>query len=382
MRRSFVVLVILSLLACTSGLRADEPLSARRARVEALSPEEKAELRQKEERFVSLPDNEKERLRKLHEELNSSSDSSRLKEVLERYHAWLATLSSTERIELEKLDGPQRVAWIKKKMAEQEEYQFHQIVRENFQPEDRRAVFQWLDAFIDGHKDEILASIPEEFRPRDLEGRNRWGVMVGVLQRWGANDPKMLRPTQDEVKELIGSLSPKAQQSLEKVRDPAQRTKLAYEWIRAAARNMRPMPPASTEELQKFLKETLTAQERERLESLPGEKMPFELQRLYNEHRWRTQWSRGGGGRGGGGPDGPFGFGPGGPGGGPGGPPGGPEDGDRPPRGNGDRGGRGRGDDRPHDVPRDDKGPRDDKKGPREPKVGERPSPPPPDKKD
>lgn len=343
--------VMLLVLTARVG-HAEETLAERRERVAKMPAEEKEALLQKSERFTSLPDAEKARLRTLHTDISSAQDGERLTHVLERYHAWLATLSSAERSALLSLPTEQRLAKVKELVRNQEEKQFRELVKQNLQPEDRKAIITFLDGFADKHKEAILTSIPREFRPKELDGRSRWPVLMHVLRLWSENNAEMPKPTPEEVDALVITLSPKARQSLETIRDPVARTKLAQDWIRAAimSRGMPTLPPVSPEELRRFSVEELTAQERERLESLPAEEMPVALQRAYYEHRWRRNgWTRGGPGGGG---RGPGEFGPGGP------------DGPPPMDDGGRRGGKGR-DERGPDGKRDDrKGPRYESKGP------------------
>lgn len=300
---------LLALAFCTAGIvRAEEEtVAARRTRVANMSAEEKEELRQKQERFTGLSDTEKTHLRDLHSELSTASDGERLKNVLERYHAWLATLSSAERAALLSLPADQRLAKMKEIIRVQEEKQFRELVKSNLQPEDRKAIILWLENFVKTHEKEVLAEIPKEFRPPEINNRNRWPVMQGIVHRWAENDPKMPRPSQEEVETLLASLSPKAGQAIANVREPGAKVRMAQEWIRAAiaSRYMPTLPPIDPEELRRFSTEELSPQERERLENLPADEMPVALQRAYYEHRWRRGGGPGFGQRGGPGGRGP-----------------------------------------------------------------------------
>lgn len=317
---TLVALASLVLLSRLAPAMESESEQARRERVAKMSVAEKEELRQKQERFVSLSPQEQERIRKLHEDLAADEDADKLRTVLERYHAWLATLSSAEKAELTSLPADERIKRIKAMMQKQEDERFRKEVSDKLTSEDREAIMKWLLEFVDGHRDEIIAAIPEDRRPA---ANDRWPLMFIMLRGWGPGDLEMPRPKPEDVQQLIDSLSPSAQETIKNVREPQKRMEVAQRWIRAAfeSRRWRSPPPVSREELRKFYVEKLTVSERERLEAMSPGEMQQALQRAYYEHQFRGR-----------------GFGPGGP--GRGGPPGAP------------RGGRGPGERRGEDPPR------------------------------
>lgn len=290
MRLSATVLLMLAALAFTGAVPArameNESEQARRERVEQMTVEQKEELRQKQERFVSLTEQEQQRIRKLHEDLTTRDDADKLRSVLERYHAWLATLSSAERAELLSLSADQRIERIKKTMQKQEDDRFRKEVSDKLTGEDREAIMKWLLAFVDAHRQEIIDALPADRRPGETD---RWPLMFSMLRGWGTGDLKMPRPQPEDVQTLINSLSPSAQETIKNVREPQKRMEVAQRWIRAAfeSRRWRAPPPVSREELRKFYVEKLTAAERERLEALSPEEMQHALQRVYYEHQFR-----------------------------------------------------------------------------------------------
>jgi hypothetical protein len=326
------LLVIVVLCGGPSSVRAEESPAERRARVKNLSPEAKEELRLKEERFANLSESERQRLRSLHEELSKCDDSARLQGVLERYHAWLATLSSTERAKLLDLPADERIKRIKKTMEEQEEQRFRDLARvEKLSPADQEAIGKWLESFIDAHQAEILAATQEQWRPSEGSAGYRMALTFQLLWHWTSEDSKMPKPSAEEVNDLVASLSPEARKPFEAKHEPGVKTKLVQEWVRAAIVSRRMPLPVSTETLLKFYKEELSDQERERLDNLPNERWQDELRRAYTRRYGQRGWpGRGGrGGRGG------------------------------PPREEGGgRGGRGRG-----DETRGDENPSDEKRG-------------------
>jgi hypothetical protein len=292
--------------------QADSPETpaARRERIETMTAEEKAELRRKQESFVNLTEAEQVRMRELHNNLEAREDGERLHQVLERYHAWLATLSSAERTEVLSLPPDKRVEKIRTILQKQEDERFRKEVSDKLTREDREAIMKWLTAFVEAHQDEIREATPPEQRSPD---RDRQPPPMFVLLRgWGENNQKMPRPSADDVQALLKDLSPGAQATLQSVNDPEKRMEVAQRWIKAAiwSRSRWAPPPVDKEELRKFYAETLTVSERERLEALTPQEMQKALQRMYYEHRFRRGGGGGGpqrgrdGGRDGGGRDG------------------------------------------------------------------------------
>lgn len=284
--------------------QSSETPAARRERIEAMTAEEKAELRRKQESFVNLTEAEQARMRELHNDLAAREDGERLHQVLERYHAWLATLSSAERTEVLGLPPEKRVEKIRTILQKQEDERFRKEVSDKLTREDREAIMKWLAAFVESHRDEIREATPPEQRSPD---RDRQPPPMFVLLRgWGENNQKMPRPSADDVQSLLKELSPGAQATLQSVSEPEKRMEVAQRWIKAAiwSRSRWAPPPVDKEELRKFYAETLSVSERERLEALTPQEMQKALQRMYYEHHFR----RGGGGpqrgRDGGGRDG------------------------------------------------------------------------------
>src|SRR5262245_27106695 len=74
--------------------------AANASRLQQMTPEQKDDLRRKKIRFDELSDEEKTRLRDLHEEIAGDPNSKDLQSTATAYNRWLATLDSTERSQL------------------------------------------------------------------------------------------------------------------------------------------------------------------------------------------------------------------------------------------------------------------------------------------
>jgi hypothetical protein len=300
-RKLLLGLMLLSLIA-PQAVRAeeDESVAERRERVEHMTPEQKAELKQKQERFANLSPAEQERIRKLHEEINGCKDKDKLKNTLERYHHWLATLSSGERNELLSLPQDKRIAKIKELMDKQEDQRFKTLVAAKLTKEDREAIVHWLGDYVDEHHDEIMESLPEEWRPRGEGDAVRFPLMGVMARRWSTEEnAKGPRPTKADFDKLTASLSDDARKTIEGVKEADKRDKLALKWVGAAIWSRRAPPPVSPEELNKFYV-NLSPTEREKLDTLPPQEMQASLLRIYHQHHFPGRGGPWQGGRGGG----------------------------------------------------------------------------------
>ena len=84
-------------------------LDQRRDEIQKMNSAEKDRLRRDQDRFASASPDQKQRLRELHRQLASADDADELRGTMSRYHAWLKTLSPTDRAELlQHVDDPKK----------------------------------------------------------------------------------------------------------------------------------------------------------------------------------------------------------------------------------------------------------------------------------
>ncbi|MFH5802451.1 hypothetical protein [Alienimonas sp. DA493] len=89
--------------------------AASRARIENLTAEERAALRDRHEAFLALPEAERERLRSLHARLEAEGPAGELNQTLNRLRAVLARLTPAERAAIESAETPaQRVVLLRR----------------------------------------------------------------------------------------------------------------------------------------------------------------------------------------------------------------------------------------------------------------------------
>ena len=162
---AFVVLLVLGLLAVGTAF-ADESPAARRERIERMGPEKKQQLLQREVEFESLAPSKQERIRKLHEELQNAPDAEQLRQVMRRYHEWLAALPSYQRAQLLELTPAERIKRIQVIRKEQ-------AVANAWHPgaEDFKVIYRWQDDFAPKYESRLLEGVKDDQRQRSEERR-------------------------------------------------------------------------------------------------------------------------------------------------------------------------------------------------------------------
>jgi hypothetical protein len=287
-----------------------------------LSLEEKEELLRKKERFDALapasgaagqPD-EQQRLRKLHAELAAAPDAQELDRILFRYSDWLKGLTSAQKGEVQDFEQPmdKRIARIADIVHFQQSQRFREYLRESFptQSEDLEKISAWLNKFVEKHEDDIIDALDDNdqrrIRRMDDEQHRRRALVMRLGGAWG--NRRMPFPKDDELLELVATLSDETRSELEKATDTKDRVSRARELIGAAVFTIS-FPPPSEDELLKFYAE-LPADKREFLDRLDSDQMQRQLRHMYRMAKFGERGNPWGGGRGGRGGDGGPGRGP------------------------------------------------------------------------
>jgi len=296
------------------------------SRLQQMTPEQKDDLRRKKIRFDELNDDEKKRLRDLHEEIAQDPNAKELQSTVTAYNRWLATLDSTERSQLLDIKDPEaRIERIKELMHQQETRRFQQYSI-NLPEKDRETLFKWLEDFVVAHGGDIVERLPGDAKRRELfrswqRHRRQFNLPwpssdehAQLIKRFSTETQKMLDSSaaSELTKEPDDQRTPERQQALHQ--------RKVEELVRTAYYS-RMFPQISQAELLKYYAAMKSDDPRRRqLEGKEGEELRRELQKMYNfDHVGRP-------------PGGPPGSGPGrfGP---PGQWPGPPPRGDGPPRG-------------------------------------------------
>lgn len=289
-RIAFLIVAVIAAHSMTM-CEATESTAARHRRLKEMSATEQQELRQEQARLARLTATERQRLRGLSEQLASASDGDRLREIMLRYSAWLRTLNASQRTALLGLPAEKRVAEIKALREQQERQRFQEMFDYKLQPNDQKALLAWVSRLIARDEDQVLQRLSPLQRERlqRIEDKTRRYAMMAAMYRFQVGQNKrlfeLLKSTSDDIDQLAKSLSPPARDMLDEPRSAEQREHLLQNWVRAALES-RVRPDISKDELLRFFNEQLSVEQRERLESLPRERMRLEMQRMYWQYRF------------------------------------------------------------------------------------------------
>lgn len=271
-----------------------ESLSQRESRLASLPAADKAELMRQQERLQRLPSEEQDRLRQLERDLANDPQGEQLREIMLRYNEWLRSLSSAQRTELLSLPAEQRMPRIKSLFEEQERQRFQDLLAVPLQPDDQHVLMAWVNSLLRDNEPLLLEKLSplDRQRLKQVEDPNRRLMMLVAAFRWrtGTNARlfELVHPTEEQVHDLRGRLSPQSRAALNSARDASERKLIIQGWTRAAIES-RLGPPVSKDELQRFWDEHVTDEQREYLESLPRDRMKQELQRLYQRHHFNSK---------------------------------------------------------------------------------------------
>jgi len=276
-------------------VRGQETVQANVERLSKMSADEKATLSKKKQRFDELPPTEKERLRELHVSITGDPQASELTETVKRYHRWLMTLESAQRVAvLDEKDSQKRIAKIKELLQAQEERRFREFVRDfadNLRKADQDKFFDWFGDFVERHKDQIVKRMPDDVRRRykeeDDSKRRRDRLMRSWSFQYSESEAETPLPTTEDIDRLMTTLSEEARKPFAV---PEQRPARVIVFMRAAGFSLL-MPQVSREELKKFYA-SMKADDprRQRLKNLDDEdELMAELRRMWAGERFRDE---------------------------------------------------------------------------------------------
>ncbi len=297
-------------------LHGEETLEERRARIERMDADEKAEIRRAQQQFAALDRAEQKRLVDLHDRIAAHERSEDLLRVMERYCQWMnsPSLSLSERAELQALAPAERIEKIKE--IRDEHARRRQFARggrgsfslaERFRKlslEQREGLVRWLDRYMDRNATALIERLPKDQREKLREEldeakddrRRRRGVFIEIWALWQMHTRGEPVPLTDEdLKALRSQLSPDAREWLGKIRPHSQRRVLAG--MMGAL-----VFTQHHEALSDYLEKELSPRERDMLTSLPPEQMRQMLWWRYLNSKWPGMLPGPGRGR----PGGPF----------------------------------------------------------------------------
>ncbi len=277
-RRLLMAIVAGVVLAASLG--AVETFSQRRRRVEKMSAEQREALFRSEQLFHDLLPQDQQRIRDLHDQIESDPDRDKLLATMNRYSKWFETQPAFRRAKL--LD---KKATLKDRLATIE--QFLKIVKTpgpstdiHLDNKNRRFLAAWLDSYTMEHEARFIEGMshanPEFAKlPKDQQ---QAVLRENLLRRWQSADPKgEMHIAGHERDRLLAGLSPELRAKLE-AKEPHERDRIVTGWLRETASH------ELDEQLADFFEKTIDYEERDRLMSLPGDEMYKSLGEQYRAH--------------------------------------------------------------------------------------------------
>ncbi len=244
-----------------------------------LSAAEKAALARKRARFQSLPVEEQQRLRKMHQELASDPRAEQLLKIMKNYKAWLASLPPAQQAELRDLPMEERVARIQKLQSERTQLWLREY-GSGMKPEDATAMLRFVRSYVETHRAQLEESVPPFLRnnlDRVPSPTVRNFVLLAAVARNGRPLPS---PDAEELLQLEKSLSPSARQRWDDAKENGDLGQLVQEWLRAVIQRPDRFRTVPRRELEKFYL-SLSLAQRDQLNLLPPEEMQARLTRMY-----------------------------------------------------------------------------------------------------
>jgi hypothetical protein len=269
----------------------------RRAWVEHLSADQKAELAGRLQRFQSLPGgpNEQRRVTQLEAEIVGVPDSALLQRTLTAYGQWLSGRSQGEQVDLRAGSTSDRLKKVAELARKANRESGHKL-----SSDEEQALREAVNKFAEQHRSEVL----EDFRRDNPDAARRVEGEPKRINRavvWLAMGNEKLR---DELHgQLTAALSESNRLYLEHLSLREQFWQM-QRWVGAAMN-----PKFGPQELERFFSDKLTSDQREKLLNLSQAKMETQLEQWYTasqlglpERDWVESDSAGRFGRGGPGP--------------------------------------------------------------------------------
>jgi len=266
------------------------PPAQRKAWIRKLSSEEKVMLRAKFDRFRSMPEEKKQQIRNLHQEIVSDTDATELQKTMFLYRLALNSLSPSQQFEMRKKPSNERIRESNKLVQRQRKYSVLKLTDEQLLA---------LSAKVHQHVREIrpqtLGLPQKDLSPR--EQRAAWKKIPDrrklqmLLRQSSANTtpPPVLRAV---YKAVLDSLPKEVKEKFLTLKRPEQ-IKQIGQWIRQARgleANTGQRKKITEQILEDFFAEELDAQQREQLLAMPRDAMQRELRRLYRGGQPDRPW--------------------------------------------------------------------------------------------
>jgi hypothetical protein len=255
-----------------------ETLSQRRRQVEQMSAEQREDLLRSEQQYRALSPQDQQRIRDLHEQLESAPDRDKLRTTMNRYCKWFEAQPPFRRATLmdKKKTLQDRIAMVEELVRRQGPSKDIRLDDRN-----RRALAAWLDHYTAEHGPRFIESMaPTHPTIVKLPPERQQAVLRELLlRRWQMGGPGgQMQISEPELARLRAGLSPELRAKLE-AKTPAEQNRIITEWLRETASH------ELDEQLASFFESKwIDDEERDRLMALPSDEMYKSLSDQYSAH--------------------------------------------------------------------------------------------------
>lgn len=266
------------------------------ARIDRMPAQEREDLSSRMILFEELPQEERDRLRDLHEALLADPEGKNLLRVARQYKQWVSTLTGEDRGTLEGLasNDDARLKKIRELLKSEEARQFQRLVSVEVTPEDHQAIVSWLRDYVydEQNQKRFRERISREAwdRLQRLGRDDRWIWTIVTYRRYseGGDALPIPAPSDEDLARLSQSLTKTVRDAFEQAGDAKEKVRLLDEWMRAAV-SARMSPNVDKEKLEAFYRDRLTPAVRAELDKLPPGELNRRLELIYlaNERRLR-----------------------------------------------------------------------------------------------
>ena len=282
------------------GVRKDSR-EDRLAYIESLDVEQKADLKEKLDRFLKLDEEQQVALIGFQRKLNEHPEHDQLVFVLDEYYHWLKSLDAGERSRLQSKPADERLAEIDtlrdKARAEDARKDFVKIASSLPNREDRDTIFNWYLPLIASKEELIRERFPKAYNAYRVRTGKRALPEQAVRQRFDRREVSLLASflmnydrkfvdeflvTEDESDNLVMLLSAESRDLLFSMPEQFQRDAI-LSWITTVNEVYRKTFRVSKEQLRKFAN-SLSESQQDKLKQLPAQEYVPKLMEMYRKH--------------------------------------------------------------------------------------------------
>lgn len=260
-------------------------------RVRAMDQDQLYELQRQRDAFYALPQDRQQKMRELHQAIESHPQRDQLRSTLKKFYAWYRNLSVTEQPKIaDEVDLTRRMILV-------QEIRRRQAQENSFLPfprQDLEAAEIWVKEFAKRKEPELRERLEKVMREsprtgfassrdgagatqlRDLEAEVILRRLVFASFRPGRDNSLQEIFSDQDLDELFGRFTPEGRRHVPTTRSERIRTFVGV--------MMRPY--LSDEDLQKFYVNDLSAEHREYLDRMPPELLNRQLRAWYFEKNY------------------------------------------------------------------------------------------------